>query len=88
MSKSEKKFGGKWLIKILKPDNEVATIIKDYGVKQSSDIEEELTFDDENKRNISLNFDKKNFKVIILFVIRINVYEPSRLWVVFKQSNM
>jgi hypothetical protein len=26
-----------------------------------------LTFDDENKRNISLNFDKKNFKAIVIF---------------------
>jgi hypothetical protein len=69
MSELEKKSERKWLIKILKPDGEVAITIKDYGVKQLSDIEEELTFDDENKRSVSLNFDKKNFKVIILFVI-------------------
>jgi hypothetical protein len=62
-------MSNKWLIKILKPDGEVATIIKDYDVKQLSDIEKELTFDDENKRNLSLNFDKNNFKVTILFVI-------------------
>jgi hypothetical protein len=61
MSKTEKKFEGKWLIKILKPDGEVAITIKDYGVKQLSDVEEKLTFDDENKRKISLIFDKKKF---------------------------
>jgi hypothetical protein len=60
-------MSNKWLIKILKPDGEVAIIIKDYDVKQLSDVEEELTFDDENKRNISLNFDKKNFKAIVIF---------------------
>jgi hypothetical protein len=67
MSELEKRSERKWQIKILKPDGEIVTIIKDYDVKQSSD-EEELTFDDENKRKVSLS-NKNNLKYFILFVI-------------------